>query len=93
MQYQGLIITRVEGEGTNKVTIYFIPPYTEHSPLAIVFSATPLGVIAIALIVIGVLGTLGLLKWLFGSATPEVVGIGAVIAIAAIIVLLSRRRD
>ena len=95
MQMQGLKITKVEGEGTKVVIIHFTPPWTEHSPLAIAFSATPAFVIAVTMIVIGILGTLALLKWTFGEAAPLVVGgLGlGLIALGAIFLLGKKRGE
>jgi hypothetical protein len=93
LEISGLKITKVEGEGTKVITIYFTPPWTEHSPLAIAFSATPAFVLALIVAVVGILGTLILLRWTFGEAAPLVVGgLGLGLIVLGALLLSEKKR-
>jgi len=73
LQFAGLRVTRIEGEGTKKVTIYFSPPFSEHSPIVIDWAAVwfILKVLAVFLAIVGVLY---FVKWTFGEAAPPIAG-------------------
>lgn len=91
LQFQGLKVTKIEGSGTKKITIYFIPPFEKHSPLTIMFSATTGFVIAVITLVAGIISTFILLKWIFGESAPAIASV-ALLIVGLSLLLYERRK-
>lgn len=87
LQFSGLEVTKVTGEGTRIITIYFTPPWSTGS-VHIVWSA-----VWFILSVLTLIGLLLVLKWTFGEAAPAIAigGIGAVLILG--LLLLTKRSD
>jgi len=95
--WAGFKVTKVKGQGTNSLTIYFQPPFTESSPISVVgFAAIPAWQIALILLLVGIV-FLVVLKWTFGEEAKLIpwiilIAVASPIAIAAIS-LISEERE
>ncbi len=82
LDWAGMEVTKVEGQGTRFITIHFRPPFHE-SPIIVEWAAVwfILKVIAVAGAIIAILVVL---KWYFGELAPAVgIGIIVILALAA----------
>ena len=80
--WAGFEVTKVEGIGTKFVTIYFQPPWSESSPIALTLTASTAFVIALTVFFVGIIALVLVLDWKFGELAPVVAGLGLLVILA-----------
>jgi len=80
----GLKVTNIEGQGTKTVTIHFNPPWSEHSPIAILFGATTNFIIAVAILLGGIITLALVLRWSFGEVGGAILTGGALLVLGVV---------
>jgi hypothetical protein len=90
LAWSGFTIVGTEGVGTKKVTIKFQPPWSEHSPIAIMFGATRNFIAALAILIIGIVVTLVVLRISFGEVGGAVLAGGGLLILGVIALAFMR---
>jgi len=71
LQFAGLNVTRIEGEGTRTITVYFTPPFSEHSPIVIDWGAVWF-ILEVIAVVVGIIAVLYVVRWTFGESAAVI---------------------
>ena len=82
----GFKVTKIEGEGTKALTIYFQPPWRPGSPIPFIsWLALHPNITALLLILYFILAILIVVRWTFGEKAGEIIKKGLDILLLAII--------
>ena len=83
----GFKVTKIEGEGTKVLTIYFQPPWRPGSPIPLIsWLVVHPAITAFLLVILGLIILLIVLKWTFGEEVKKVTDYLPIIIIAWVVV-------